>query len=220
MRAFGAFECPTCHEHFSTHRELALHAFSHPKLPVVPEPRLCVDCGCDITGRAHNTQRCAECAAKDHSRKVGEAKARRAKESAMGASGNYECSVCHRTFGTGNALGGHMKVHNAAENGVRPEVSKDPPADASLVVEEQAQVAESVEVSAPNPHLPGWDDVRGILKEDTVLMAGMLVSPETKILSGAVEMMPMPGDAWALADYNQWLAMFDSVCRVVYRLPR
>ena len=44
--------------------------------------------------------------------------------------------------------------------------------------------------------------------------------PNVKLIDGALEELPAPGDGWSQEGLSDWLALFEHVLRIVYKLPR
>ncbi|KAK1272375.1 Zinc finger protein ZAT3 [Acorus gramineus] len=91
----GAFECKACKKVFGSHQALGGHRASHKKVKGCFAARVVPDD--DARARAERPAK-------------GACEARKAKA--------HECSICHRVFASGQALGGHKRCHWITTNSV------------------------------------------------------------------------------------------------------
>ncbi|CAN1331749.1 Zinc finger protein ZAT2 [Linum perenne] len=101
--AKGLFECKACKKVFNSHQALGGHRASHKKVK-----------GC-FAARLDNHQN-EENMAEDYSFQLDNNNNNTVSSSSKRKSKVHECSICHRVFSSGQALGGHKRCHWITSN--------------------------------------------------------------------------------------------------------
>ncbi|PWA99091.1 zinc finger, C2H2-like protein [Artemisia annua] len=109
----GKFECATCKKCFHSHQALGGHKASHYK-----KPKDCFDLKLD----SNNTIKSDDHMSKGRTRKPSDNHQASSSVNLVGSSKNdtmvvgaHECSICFKSFSSGQALGGHKRSHLIAE---------------------------------------------------------------------------------------------------------
>ncbi|KAE8693780.1 putative zinc finger protein [Hibiscus syriacus] len=112
--AKGSFECKTCKKVFNSHQALGGHRASHKKVKGCSAPRL------DDRNRRDNSSANDDGDVFFHPKSMPPFQVDTLASASKKKLKVHECSICHRVFSSGQALGGHKRCHWITSN---------PPAD-------------------------------------------------------------------------------------------